>query len=67
MSLGEVYIVMFYGCPEHSVKFITIAAVGKIDHIFFQIFALKKTTLVIQIIHVCWSIIERQNCCDNTT
>ena len=42
MSLGEVYIVMFYGCPEHSVKFITIAAVGKIDHIFFQIFALKK-------------------------
>ena len=35
---------------------------GKIDHIFIQNFALKKTALVIQILRVCWPIIKRQNC-----
>ena len=41
--------------------------VGKIDHLFFQNFALKKTALVIQILRVCWSIIERQNCYNKPT
>ena len=34
---------------------------------FFQNFALKKTALVIQILRVCWSIIERQNCYNKPT
>ena len=40
---------------------------GKIDHIFFQNFALKKMALVIPILRDCWSIIEKQNCCNKTT
>ena len=44
-----------------------IFTAGKIDHNFFQNFALKKTALVIQVLYVFWSIIGRQNCCDKTT